>query len=115
YTPDARGPVYRVSAGGGTPVAASVYDQKDSTHRYPMFLPDGRHFLYLVRHGGAGAGENPEIRVGALDSKESRVVVHAASNAVYASGYLLYVREGALMAQRFDLGRLAVVGEPAVA
>jgi len=114
YTPDARGPVYRVSADGGKPSQASAYDEKDSTHRYPHFLPDGRHFLYLVRHGGAGAGENPEIRVGALDSRESKIVVHAASNAVYASGYLLYVREGALMAQRFDLGRLAVVGEPAV-
>src|SRR5262249_56539379 len=69
---------------------------------------------YLVRHGGAGAGENPEIRVGALDSEESKCVVHAASNAVYASGRLLYVREGALVAQRFDLGKLTVVGEPAV-
>ena len=114
YTPDARGPVYRVSAGGGAPVEASAYAEKDATHRYPWFLPDGRHFLYLVRHGGAGAGQNPEIRVGSLDSKESKIVVNAASNAVYASGYLLYVREGALVAQRFDLGKLSVVGEPAV-
>jgi len=114
YTPDARGPVYRVSADGGTAAVASNYGEKDATHRYPRFLPDGRHFLYLLRHGGAGAGENPEIRVGALDSKESKLVVSAASNAVYASGYLLYVRQGALVAQRFDLGRLAVVGEPAV-
>jgi Tol biopolymer transport system component len=114
YTPDSRGPVYRVSAGGGTPAVASAYGEKDATHRYPSFLPDGRHFLYLVRHGGAGAGQNPEIRVGALDSKESKIVVSAPSNAVYASGYLLYVREGALVAQRFDLGKLAVAGEPAV-
>jgi Tol biopolymer transport system component len=114
YTPDARGPIYRVSAGGGTPTVASAYGEKDATHRYARFLPDGRHFLYLVRHGGAGAGENPEIRVGALDSKDSKVVVSAASNAVYASGFLLYVREGALVAQRFDLDKLAVAGEPAV-
>jgi Tol biopolymer transport system component len=114
FTPDARGPVYRVPAGGGTPSAATAYGEKDTTHRYPWFLPDGRHFLYLVRHGGAGAGENPEIRVGALDSKESRVVVHAASNAVYASGFLLYILERALVAQRFDLGKLAVAGDPAV-
>ncbi|HEX4439056.1 MAG TPA: protein kinase [Thermoanaerobaculia bacterium] len=114
FTPDARGPVYRVPAAGGPPSVASVYGSRDSTHRYPRFLPDGRHFLYLVRHSGAGAGENPEIRVGAFDSKESSVVVHAASNAVYASGYLLYVLEGALVAQRFDLGKLAVTGEPAV-
>ena len=114
FTPDARGPVYRVPAGGGTPAVASPYGEKDATHRYPRFLPDGRHFLYLVRHGGAGAGPEPEIRVGALDSKDSKLVVSAASNAAYASGYLLYVRQGALVAQRFDLGTLAVVGEATV-
>jgi Tol biopolymer transport system component len=115
YTPDARGAVYRIPAAGGSPVAATVYDEKkDTTHRYPRFLPDGRHFLYLVRHSGAGAGENPEIRVSSLDSKESKVVLSVASNAVVASGYLLYVREGALVAQRFDPSRLEVQGEPAV-
>ncbi len=114
YTPDSRGPVYRVSAGGGTLVAATAYGAKDSTHRYPRFLPDGRHFLYLVRHAGAGAGENPEVRVGTLDSKESKLVLSAASNVIYATGHLLYVREGALVAQRFDLGRLSVEGEPVV-
>jgi Tol biopolymer transport system component len=116
YAPDARGPVYRVPAAGGTPVIATAYDEKnDATHRYPRFLPDGRHFFYLVRHGGAGAGENPEIRVGSLDSKDSKVVVSGiASNAIYASGYLLYVREDALVAQRFDLGRLETEGEPGV-
>ena len=114
YTPDARGPIYRVPANGGQPVAATVFGEKDATHRYPRFLPDGKRFLYLVRHSGAGAGENPEIHVGALDSKESRVVVNVASNAVYASGHLLYVREGALVAQRFDLGRLVAEGEPVV-
>jgi Tol biopolymer transport system component len=114
YTPDARGPICRVSADGGAPAVASNYGDKDATHRYARFLPDGRHFLYLLRHGGAGAGQNPEIRVGALDSKESKLVVSAASNALFASGQLLYVREGALVAQRFDLEKLAVVGEPAV-
>jgi len=115
YTPDARGPVYRIPASGGVPVAATGYDEKkDATHRYPRFLPDGRHFLHLVRHSGAGAGENPEVRVGALDSKESKLVLNVASNAVFASGYLLYVREGALVAQRFDLGSLEVEGEPVV-
>jgi Tol biopolymer transport system component/tRNA A-37 threonylcarbamoyl transferase component Bud32 len=112
FTPDARGPVYRVAAAGGKATPATVYGPKDTTHRYPRFLPDGKHFLYLVRHSGAGPGEEPEIRVGAIGSKDSKVVVNVASNAVYASGHLLYVREGALVAQRFDLGALAVRGEP---
>ena len=114
FTPDARGPVYRIPASGGKPVAATVYGPKDATHRYPRFLPDGKHFLYLARRGGAGAGVDPEIRIGALDSKEWKAVLGVASNAVCASGYLLYVREGALVAQRFDARRLAVEGEPAV-
>jgi eukaryotic-like serine/threonine-protein kinase len=115
YTPDARGPVYSIPAAGGKPAVATVYDEKkDTTHRYPRFLPDGRHFLYLLRHSGAGAGDNPEVRVGSLDSKESKLVLNVASNAVVASGYLLYVREGALVAQRFDSSRLEVRGEPAV-
>ena len=112
YSPDSRGSVYRIPAAGGKPVVATVFGPKDSTHRYPRFLPDGRHFLYLVRRSGAGAGVDPEIRIGALDSKEWKTVVNVASNAVCASGYLLYAREGALVAQRFDTGRLAVDGEP---
>jgi serine/threonine protein kinase len=113
FTPDARGPVHRVSADGGKETEATVYGATDATHRYPHFLPDGRHFLYLVRHGsGAGRGRDPEIRVGSLDSKDSKLVVNVASNVVYASGHLLYVREGALVAQEFDLDRLAVKGEP---
>jgi Tol biopolymer transport system component len=114
YTPDARGPVLRVSANGGKTSVATVYGERDSTHRYASFLPDGRHFLYLVRHSGAGSGQNPEVRVGSLDSRDSKVVLNVASNAVYASGRLLYVREGALVAQEFDLESLAVRGEPQV-
>ena len=113
FTPDARGPVHRVSANGGKVTEATVYGATDSTHRYPHFLPDGRHFLYLVRHGsGAGRGRDPEIRVGSLGSRDSKLVLNVASNVVYASGHLLYVREGALVAQEFDLDRLAVKGEP---
>jgi Tol biopolymer transport system component len=113
FTPNARGPVLRVSADGGKVSEATVYGPTDATHRYPHFLPDGRHFLYLVRRGaGAGRGRNPEIRVGSLDSKDSKLLLNVASNAVYATGHLLYVREGALVAQAFDLDRLAVKGEP---
>jgi Tol biopolymer transport system component len=114
FTPNARGPVLRMSADGGPATEATVYGPDDATHRYPHFLPDGKHFLYLVRRGGgAGRGRNPEIRVGTLDSKESKLVLNVASNAVYAAGHLLYVREGALVAQSFDIDRLEVKGEPA--
>jgi len=112
YTPEARGPVYRVSADGGKTEQATVYGSGDTTHRYPHFLPDGKHFLYLVRQSGAGAGRRPQIRVGQLDSKDSKEILNVGSNVKYASGHLLYVREGALVAHEFDLDRLAVRGEP---
>jgi Tol biopolymer transport system component len=112
YTPDARGPIYRVKADGGNVEPATVYARGDATHRYPHFLPDGKHFLYLVRHSGAGAGVRPEIRVGLLDSKDSKEILSVGSNVTYASGHLLYVREGTLVAQAFDPDRLAVRGDP---
>jgi eukaryotic-like serine/threonine-protein kinase len=114
FTPSARGPIYRVSADGGTAAQETVLGPKDITHRYAYFLPDGRHFLYLARRSpiGSGSGAESAIVVGSLGSKESKSLVSVSSNAVYASGQLLYVREQALVAQAFDLDRLAVRGEP---
>jgi Tol biopolymer transport system component len=115
YTPDSEGPVFRVSAEGGPAAEATALDTTlgVSTHRYPVFLPDGRHFLYLARRAGAGAGEEPAIYAASLGSPKRTRVVGVASNVVYASGQLLYVRGGILVAQPFDVGRLATTG-PAV-
>ena len=114
YTPDVTGPVYRVTAEGGSAAPVTPSDDAGATHRYPHFLPDGRHFLYLLRRSVAGSGVGAEIRVGTLDSKESKAVVRASSNALYSAGYLLYAREGALVAQPFDLKSLETRGEPVV-
>ena len=115
FTPDARGPVYRISANGGTPVAATTLTRKDATHRCPRFLPDGKHFLYLVRHSGAGR-ESPRDprRCPRLEGSEDRSRT-SRRMPCYASGRVLSSsREGGLVAQRFDLGRLAAEGEPVV-
>jgi Tol biopolymer transport system component len=106
------GPLWKVKEDGGAVTAATVLDstREESTHRYPWFLPDRRHFLYLARRSGAGAGKEPAIFVGDLDSPERTRVIEVASNVVYASGHLLYVREGVLVAQRFDPKTLAVSG-----
>jgi len=82
-----------------------------TTHRWPQFLPDGRHFLYLA--GNPFALENPTntIMVGSLDSKESKILLPTHSNAVYSSGHLLYLRSNALMAQPFDAKPLEFTGE----
>jgi len=115
FTPDSETQVLRVRADGGAVSAATVLDSVagERTHRYPVFLPDGKHFLFLARRAGAGAGIEPTIYAGSLDSPERTEVVAVASNVQYASGHLLYVRGGILVAQPFDPGRLATRG-PAV-
>ena len=73
--------------------------------------PDGRHFLLYTRP----VGKPGEIRVGSVDSQETRLVTQAYSRALYAgSGHLLYVREGDLVAQNFDLRTMSVSGTPTV-
>jgi Tol biopolymer transport system component len=76
---------------------------------WPSFLPDGRNFLYYALNVGAPS----EVRVGSLDSSDTYLVTQANSRAVYAEpGYLLFAREGTLMAQTFDLQTRRTAGEP---
>jgi serine/threonine protein kinase/Tol biopolymer transport system component len=106
------GPIFRVSAGGGEPKPATTLDKsrEETQHRWPSFLPDGRHFLYLAR--GPQPAKNA-VFVGSLDGSEVQQLVSADSPAVYAPpGYLLYVREGTLMARPFDAGKRRFTGDP---
>jgi eukaryotic-like serine/threonine-protein kinase len=114
FTGEATGPVMRIAAGGGPVSPATVLDAGagEGTHRYPYFLPDGKHFLFLARKSGAGAGRAPAISVATLGSDKHTALVPVASNVNYASGYLVYVRQGALVAQAFDTESLTVKGEP---
>jgi len=116
FTPDARSGLglYRVSASGGTvtPVSSLDKSRAELSHRWPMFLPDGRHYLYMATNFAGRKGVDA-IFVGALDSNEKRFVVEAAANAAYAApGYLVFYRDKALLAQRFDLKQFALTGEP---
>jgi len=116
FGPTPTGALYRVSASGGQPVAVTRLDaaKHETAHRYPQFLPDGRHFLYMAANL-AGPPNDPAnaIRIGSLDGKDDRLLIPVLSNASYAAGRLLYVRDGTLLAQPFDPGRLALTGEPA--
>ena len=103
--------LYRVFAQGGTPALATKVSPKEEAHRWPYFLPDGRHFVFL---GDAGTTEDHHIRVGTLDSQESEILFGAISRIVYsAPGYLLYVNQGALVAVPFNPSSLKVTGEVA--
>jgi Tol biopolymer transport system component len=112
YSPDGFGGLYRVSAAGGAATEVTKVESSEFSHRWPVFLPDGRHFLYLGANF-SGHFEKNLIYVGSLDSSERRPVVNASSNMAYADpGYLFYVRDNTLVAQRFDVGRFELKGEP---
>ena len=114
FSPGAGVPLFVVSASGGTPTLITDLDsmRKETTHRWPFFLPDGQHFLYFARTVATGAqGEGDAIRVASLDGKVSKILLNASSNAVYASGNLLFVRGSSLIAQRFNIRSLELEGE----
>ena len=114
YTPDAWSGLYRIPSSGGTPVQVTKQDVAafQVSNRWPVFLPDGRHFLYLACNFSGRLDKN-WIVMGSLDSPERRPIVNASTNALYADpGYLLYWRDDALVAQRFDLGSYSLTGEP---
>ena len=107
-------PILRVSAAGGTPVAITVLDtaRHENSHRWPHFLPDGKHFLFFARAASGGMNESDAIFAGSLDSTEAtKVVVHASSSMAYSGGMLIYMREQSLMAQPFNADRLQTTGD----
>lgn len=114
FAPDQFGGLSRVAAGGGTASAITKLDtlQGHTTHRWPCFLPDGEHYLYYARYSAAGDAERDVIYIGSLSDSSSQVLMHHLGNVIYARGHLLYVRAGALFAQRFDTDKLALAGDP---
>ncbi|AMY07941.1 Transcriptional regulator HilA [Luteitalea pratensis] len=109
--------ILRVSASGGTPEVVLHADPGQTDLHEPFFLPDGRRFLYLAISGGKkNAGG---IHVGSLDGKLRQRVLDHDSNAIFVAGdpndrhrgYLLFGREGGLMALAFDSDGLHTSGE----
>jgi hypothetical protein len=100
-------PIRRVSASGGIPAVAIEGDSaKNEQVGWPYFLPEGKHFLFLEI-------TSHSLRVGKIGSKEVRVLGPCDSRVEYTPpGYILFVRNGTLVAQRFDAGALKLKGEP---
>jgi len=102
-------PLMRVPASGGSATQVTQLKGRE-LHRFPTFLPDGRHFLYDVRVQGE---ENAVIYAGSLDSKTRREILLEHTDVAYVPpGYLVFRRGERLMAVRFDADRLQVVGDP---
>ena len=117
YSPALLSAIYRVTPGKAGRVAATKLDEArgESTHQWPFFLPDGRHFLYVVQRVDAATRRNEtELCVQALGSDTRKVLLKSATRAIHVPGYLLYAWNGSLMAQAFDAARLEVTGDPFV-
>jgi serine/threonine protein kinase len=108
----ATGALRQVSAQGGDPKPATSLDvsRGEMSHRWPHFLPDGRHFLYLAL---SARSENSALYVASLDSPQTTRVMASGLAAVFAEpGYLLYVRAGTLVAHPFDWKSARLIGDP---
>jgi eukaryotic-like serine/threonine-protein kinase len=104
--------LFRISSAGGEPSPVTTPDlsRQEISHRWPQFLPDGRHFILFVRGHG---NEASAIRTGSLESRETEALLSADTNALYAApGHLLFIRAGTLLAQPFDAGLRQLQGEP---
>ena len=113
FSPSPSDPLMRVSVNGGTPAPITKIDTAlHTSHRWPFFLPDGKHFLYLALHHDPSKSANNELYYASLDGRENRPLFRSQSNAVYADGFLLFARGSQLMAQPFDPASGKLSGEP---
>jgi Tol biopolymer transport system component len=111
FAPEPTGPLFQVSAAGGVPAPVTELDVASSeiAHRHPVFLPDGKHFLYLAVSSRA---DRSSIVVGALGSKDRRRLLTSVAKPGFAPpDHVLFVRDTSLMMQRLDLKGLTFVGD----
>jgi len=103
--------IYRVPSSGGAPAEITKPDssRKQLSHRWPYFLPDGRHYFYLAANFAGGNIETASVYLSSIDSGQTKLLFHARSNIAYTSGYVLYVRDRTLVAQAFDEKQLEAI------
>ena len=112
------GGLMRVSASGGAPAPLTTLDRSRSedSHRFPWFLPDGRHFLFFVR--SAARSDVRGIYASSLDDPSKKTLIALSdSSAIFApiagaAGALIWLRDRTLVAQRFDVTTLTRSAEP---
>ncbi len=113
FAPNIQSGIMQVGANGGKATPVTKMDSmKHTTHRWPTFLPDGKHFLYLATNHNGGKAQDNGIYYASLDGKENRILVASDAAGEYASGYLLFHSGTALMAQAFDAASGKLSGEP---
>ena len=111
FSPGRNTGLSRVSASGGTPEPLTKPDaaRGDTSHRWPYFLPDGRHFVYYATPNTMQKGA---LFYASVDGRENRLLLENAWNAAFARGRLLFVRGTRLFAQPFDPANGRLSGSP---
>lgn len=113
FSPNPSASLMRVNASGGSPALVTTIDTSlHTSHRWPFFLPDGKHFIYTAINHEPGKAVNNTVYYASLDGKDNRALFRTQSNAVYADGFLLFARGEQLMAQPFDPAKGTLSGEP---
>jgi len=113
FAPNIRTGLYQVPASGGTPEPLTEVDASQHTsHRWPHFLPDGRHVLYVAVDHANPKSDRAGVYVASIEGAAPLRLFQAFDSPVYTSSFLLYVRETTLMAQPFDTEKLQLTGEP---
>ena len=112
FAPGSRDAIHRVSAGGGPATAVTQLGTEEYSHRFPWFLPDGKHFLFLSQSLRPGQ-ERARVMAGEMGSKATRMLLATNSPVMYSpEGFLLFCRERSLLGQAFNLKTLALSEEP---
>jgi eukaryotic-like serine/threonine-protein kinase len=116
FSPTPISGLHRVAASGGPsqPLTSLDVSQKETTHRWPIFLPDGKRFLYLAgTHTGTKTSDLNAVYLSSLDAPQKRkLILRARSNVIYTKGHLLYVKDNLLVAHPFDPKDAELSGEP---
>jgi serine/threonine protein kinase len=108
----AYGPLSEVSAEGGTAVHVTSVERDDLTHRNPHFLPDGKRLLFFLGSSSSRFEKTDGIYSLDLDTKKVEQIANEKSEGIYVEpGYLVFVRDGNLMAQPIDADRLRASGQ----
>jgi len=105
FAPTMEGPLFKIAATGGQASPITALHKGEPSHQHPQFLPDGRSYIYFSPPDG--------IYFASLAGAAPVRVLTSRSQARYAlPGYLLFVKDGTLLAQRFDVDRARVNGAP---
>jgi Tol biopolymer transport system component len=105
------GALRRVQASGGTVTTVTQLTAGQAFHRYPQFLPDGRHFLFYV----TGSVDAVGLYLGSLDGGQpTRLTAVDGAGVLLPPDRIIVANQGALVERQLDIAHGVLIGEPHV-